>query len=895
MGTKTTPLPYPERTSDRVNAQAPKGRPSAPSGRSGTPWPTVVSGSEAQGPKRTVLGMAPVTAGASVTSGAPVTSGAAGAAGPQASKSGSGAAVRDTLSSRDTFPSPASRTRPAGTSAPPPSGSEQLKRAVEAATKSSPAARERGPRSTGSGSDSGTGRPEPMVIEPEANTSVTLQAVAPAADPRPSEKMARAEPIPPPNDGVRTVVGVPVIQDPRAAKAKAAAEKAAAEKAAKEAKPPSSKGSSKPKRQTLIQFGGAPSDGEDAARRASDRERDRASAPPIVVPAPGAQAGKNAVTRPPPWGEGAVEIGPAIPKSPPLPRIREDGVEELSGSMLVEQTDDGPMVRALSPSRPPEYRSSAAGGGAPAEYRSSVASGGPAAGERAASHPPKRTSGGLAGSAPAAAGSERRISASQSGRTAPMPMYSPRTSARPAAEPDLSGYRGGDVSLDAAREAPFPWLKPVFDRFPALYRAQEGKPRLFFPLLFGLGVLVLAIGAGAGVKALTAPAAPTAAKDAKEAKDVKDKGSTAPEAAQSSAAAAADPKTTGAAGAAVVTPPPPCGAVGRSKSIAPQVVVASGVEVATAAQGIALGFASGPKEAISMVLDPNTLAVVSEHTSKAPDLVRRVTPIPAAPAGAADAKAPSYVVAVDRKGDPLEGRRTSAGPSPIDFGTASGHLVWAARSSDKSSALWSLPGDAPVEALRAVPLDGEGRGYAITFRRSGAIWTGTIAGTAATGFKTSGELSETKGLGAQVGSPSIAASGDAVFVLWADRATADEPWALRFQRSRIGQAPEPAKTFEVPPGGLGAPYMSPSVTALGGGRFLVVWTEGPVSSHQVRALTLDADGRPQGAAFVVSSESANAGQGQAAVLPDGRGAVAYLVAEGKGFELMASSISCPRP
>jgi len=68
-----------------------------------------------------------------------------------------------------------------------------------------------------------------------------------------------------------------------------------------------------------------------------------------------------------------------------------------------------------------------------------------------------------------------------------------------------------------------------------------------------------------------------------------------------------------------------------------------------------------------------------------------------------------------------------------------------------------------------------------------------------------------------------------------------------------------------------------------------------VSGHQVRAVALDEIGRPQGAPVTISSEGANAGQGQAAVISDGRGAVAYLVANSKGFELMASSIACSHP
>ena len=86
--------------------------------------------------------------------------------------------------------------------------------------------------------------------------------------------------------------------------------------------------------------------------------------------------------------------------------------------------------------------------------------------------------------------------------------------------------------------------------------------------------------------------------------------------------------------------------------------------------------------------------------------------------------------------------------------------------------------------------------------------------------------------------------------------------------------------------------MSPGVGALPGGRFLIVWTEGPVSSHQVRAQVLAADGAPTGEAFAVSAEGVNAGQGQAAVLPDGHGVVAFLASTGKNFDVRATPILC---
>src|SRR5207247_2647442 len=132
--------------------------------------------------------------------------------------------------------------------------------------------------------------------------------------------------------------------------------------------------------------------------------------------------------------------------------------------------------------------------------------------------------------------------------------------------------------------------------------------------------------------------------------------------------------------------------------------------------------------------------------------------------------------------------------------------------------------------------------FAIAFRRAGAIWAGIAVSDAHGAISPKGDLAGVAGLGPQVGSPVIASSGEWVVVIWADRASSSDPWGLRWQRRKIDEAPEPAQAFSPPGGGLGAPFMSPGIAGLGGGRILVLWTEGPVSSHQVRAQTVEANG-----------------------------------------------------
>ena len=148
------------------------------------------------------------------------------------------------------------------------------------------------------------------------------------------------------------------------------------------------------------------------------------------------------------------------------------------------------------------------------------------------------------------------------------------------------------------------------------------------------------------------------------------------------------------------------------------------------------------------------------------------------------------------------------------------------------------------------------------------------------------------GLGTAVGSPAVAMSDGVAIVAWSDRPSSGDPWRLRWVRFRAGEAPGEASTFAPPAGGKGEQAMSPGLAALPGKRFLLTWTEGPTSRHDVRGLTLSEDGRAIGAPMNISSEGVNAGQGQAAVTSTGKGLVAFLESTDDGFRVVATPISC---
>jgi len=182
----------------------------------------------------------------------------------------------------------------------------------------------------------------------------------------------------------------------------------------------------------------------------------------------------------------------------------------------------------------------------------------------------------------------------------------------------------------------------------------------------------------------------------------------------------------------------------------------------------------------------------------------------------------------------------------------------------------------------------DGKGFAIAFRQGSVVYAGAFGGTPPAPL---GPLVHVDGLGTTGGAPVVAASGERIMIAWSDRATASEPWHLRTATFRAGDDAAQPHAFAAPPGGLGEQTMSPDLTSLGSGRFLLLWTEG-LATHQVRGAVLGEEGAPS-SAFAVSPDGSDAGQGQAAVLDDGRGVVAYLSSTTPGFyEAVTAPIKC---
>lgn len=451
----------------------------------------------------------------------------------------------------------------------------------------------------------------------------------------------------------------------------------------------------------------------------------------------------------------------------------------------------------------------------------------------------------------------------------------------PATDPVLTHSAPEQVEAPSSRPS---GLHAILGDLRELRAGRPPRNKLVVPVLgmFGFSVVLLVL--AVVVAAVRGPASGD-----KETLAVANSGSaasvssaSAPSSAVSGASALTSARENPKPAPSSAAPAASCSLAGEAKVIAPRAVVSSGVEAASLGASLGVGFASSAREAVAVALEPGSLAGGASARGRALAAdARRVTPL------LVQGKL-ALVADTDKKGDRLAGRRVVATNPAIDIGADGNALVWAPHGKDSTAKLFSLESDAPVEALRAVPLAGA-KGVALAFRQAGSVWIGIATGEGV--LTPVGGLKRVAGLG-KVGSPTIAVSGDNVAVAWADRASDDAPWQISWTHLGIGSDPQPATSFAVPDGGLGVQAMSPSLTALGQGRFVLAWAEGPVSSHQVRAAALNADGAATGSAFAVSAPGANAGQPQVAVGSDGRGVVAFFVARGKTYEVHAAPISC---
>ena len=332
----------------------------------------------------------------------------------------------------------------------------------------------------------------------------------------------------------------------------------------------------------------------------------------------------------------------------------------------------------------------------------------------------------------------------------------------------------------------------------------------------------------------------------------------------------------GVAPKAAAVPPGTCTVSGATRTVARRALVKGGVEATSLDARLGFAVVTGPKEGAAFELDAASLTVTSTTRILAADPVRRVVP------------ALSGNMPLDAEVDPNALRVVSDPDGDAVIGARGGYVVWGGRDGESQTKLWKLDGAKEIEAPRVIAIGASGE-RVVAFRHESAIWVGAFrASDVNPSLGAMVRISD----GLQVGSPSIDARGDDVIVAWAQRDSKTSAWGVRWTRWRSGGEAEKPRSLVIPAGGPGGRAIAPSVAALDGGRFLLAWTEGASSSHQVRAQVIDELDQPRGDVLAISQPDVVAGQEQIAMARGGHGAIAYLSSRGRAFELAATPIAC---
>lgn len=301
-----------------------------------------------------------------------------------------------------------------------------------------------------------------------------------------------------------------------------------------------------------------------------------------------------------------------------------------------------------------------------------------------------------------------------------------------------------------------------------------------------------------------------------------------------------------------------CFVTGQARTIAPRALIAPGIDVALRSNDLLVGLTVKHDETSEIRFDPAT----GEATARA----QRSS------WGNGECEPANLV-----------GAKTVDAEVPFAMGLSNGHIAWASCSQGAPETLWAIA-DAPVLDLQGVER-GDG-GYAVLFRQGNAIWMGNLDA----GKHPQGALAKIAE-GPALRSATLAASEAATLVVWAEHRREDAHWTLG-ARTFAKDAPEGPMGIEIPGGNADLDALQPSLAALSGGRFLLAWTEGNASAHQVRAAVLDERGVAIGPVLAVSP-AMESGWGKPAVLTNGSGAVLFLTPGDEGFAVAATPITCP--
>jgi len=201
--------------------------------------------------------------------------------------------------------------------------------------------------------------------------------------------------------------------------------------------------------------------------------------------------------------------------------------------------------------------------------------------------------------------------------------------------------------------------------------------------------------------------------------------------------------------------------------------------------------------------------------------------------------------------------------------------------------IWPLAREASTEprVVHASP-----QAYALALRQGGL--TGTIlSGWLDADLKPASELLPVAAGAKWVGSPALAARGDALLLAFASRDSEGEAWRIRLGKAEAKKPVTSVVVHSTPNEGLGNGAIAPTLAALGNDHWVLQWTQGSAGQYRVYVQELGPDLRPVGAPVAASPKGASAGLGAVRVRGDSALSVFVLTVGGRD-ELWGASLQC---
>jgi hypothetical protein len=101
------------------------------------------------------------------------------------------------------------------------------------------------------------------------------------------------------------------------------------------------------------------------------------------------------------------------------------------------------------------------------------------------------------------------------------------------------------------------------------------------------------------------------------------------------------------------------------------------------------------------------------------------------------------------------------------------------------------------------------------------------------------------------------------------------------------------RTFLPPESSRDGGQTAPALAPIGHDRFLLVWVDGNVESHELRAQSVVGWGDALGTSIVLSPKDASViGRPSVAVAPTGYGVVSYVASIDGEFDVLATPVAC---